>query len=140
MYFIMRILCQNKFVMGQKSKILLEYPINSSPTVLYNRLSTPSGLTEWFADDVIVTGKDFIFVWNGVEQPAQLIQIKEGKMVRYKWLDDEDEYYFEFSINRHELTGDVSLVVVDFSEEGEEEEVTELWNSQIADLKRVLGC
>ena len=136
----MRILCQNKFVMGQKSKIQLEYPINSSPSVLYNRLSTPSGLTEWFADDVIVNGKDFIFVWNGTEQVAQLVQSKEGKMVRFRWIEDDNEYYFEFYINRHELTGDVSLVVVDFSEEGEEEEVTELWNSQIADLKRVLGC
>ena len=126
--------------MSQKSKIQLEYPINSSPSVLYNRLSTPSGLTEWFADDVIVNGTDFIFVWNGTEQAAQLIQNKEGKMVKFRWLDDDEDCYFEFSINRHELTGDVSLVIVDFSEAGEEEEVTKLWDYQVAELKRVIGC
>ena len=127
--------------MAKKTKIQLEYPINCSPVVLYNRLSTPSGLTEWFVDDVIVKGKDYIFVWNGTEEPAQLVQSKEGKLIRFKWLADVDEEsYFEFSINRHELTGDVSLVVVDFSEESEEKEVIELWNSQIADLKRILGC
>ena len=126
--------------MGQRSKIQLEYQINCSPSVLFNRLSTPSGLTEWFADDVIIKGKDYIFIWNGTEQSAQLVQSKEGKTIRFRWLDDDEDYYFEFNINRHELTGDVSLVVVDFPEEGEEEEMTELWNSQIADLKRILGC
>ena len=126
--------------MGQRSKIQLEYQINCSPSVLFNRLSTPSGLTEWFADDVIIKGKDYIFIWNGTEQSAQLVQSKEGKTIRFRWLDDDEDYYFEFNINRHELTGDVSLIIVDFPEEGEEEEMTELWNSQIADLKRILGC
>ena len=39
----------------------LEFPIKSSIKVLYKRLSTPSGLSEWFANDVnIKNGITFI--------------------------------------------------------------------------------
>ena len=37
------------------------------------------------------------------------------------------------------ITKDVSLMVTDFSEEDEVEESKMLWESQIADLKQVLG-
>ena len=127
--------------MAIKNKIQLEFFMNCSPAVLYNRLSNASGMAEWFADDVHVKGKKFTFIWDGSEQTAEMIQSKESKFVRFKWLDDEDaDTYFEFSINQDELTGDVSLVIVDFAEAGEEQETVELWNSQISELKRNLGC
>jgi len=125
--------------MTLKSRIQLEYAVNCSPAVLSNRLNTASGLAEWFADDVRVKGKKFTFIWDGSEQEAEMVQNKDGKLVRFNWLE-EDETYFEFRINKDELTGDVSLVVVDFADEGEEPEAIDLWNLQIADLKRNLGC
>lgn len=135
----MFILHKTSKTMASKSMIQLEYPVNCSPAVLYNRLNTASGLAEWFADDVRVKGKKFTFIWDGSMLEAEMVQNKEGKLVRYNWLDDE-ETYFEFRINKDELTGDVSLLVVDFAEEGEEAGTIDLWNSQIADLKRNLGC
>jgi len=125
--------------MSEKLKIQLEYPINCSPKVLFNRLSSASGLAEWFADDVRVKGNLFTFVWEGAEQQAERTLFKEDRLVRFNWIDEEDSY-FEFRINKEELTGDVSLLVFDFSDEDEEEETVGLWNSQIADLKRILGC
>jgi uncharacterized protein YndB with AHSA1/START domain len=125
--------------MAQKSKIQLEYPVNCSPAVLYDRLNTASGLAEWFADDVHVKGKTFTFIWNDTEQRAEIVQSRDGKAVRFNWLEDEDAY-FEFRINKDELTGDVSLVITDSVEEGEVAGTIDLWNSQIADLKRNLGC
>lgn len=125
--------------MSEKLKIQLEYPINCSPKVLFNRLSSASGLAEWFADDVRVKGNLFTFVWEGAEQQAERTLFKEDRLVRFNWVDEEDSY-FEFRINKEELTGDVSLLVFDFSDEDEEEETVGLWNSQIADLKRILGC
>jgi uncharacterized protein YndB with AHSA1/START domain len=124
--------------MDDKVKILLEYVINCSPKVLYNRLSTASGLAEWFADDVRVQGKKFTFIWEGSEQTAEISLRKENKLVRFTWLDGEDSY-FEFRISQDELTNDVSLIVIDFAEEDEREETADLWNTQIADLKHVLG-
>ena len=125
--------------MSEKLKIQLEYPINCSPKVLYNRLNTASGLAEWFADDVKVRGNIYTFIWEGAEQQAERTLHKDEKLVRYNWIDDEGSY-FEFRINKDELTGDVSLLVIDFSDEDEQEETTGLWNSQISDLKRILGC
>ncbi len=127
--------------MTPKTKIQLEYPIRCSTSVLFNRLSSASGLTEWFADDVRVKGQRYTFIWDKSEQVAEMIQSKDSKNVRFKWEDDDDEEtYFEFSINKDDLTGDVTLTITDFAEDGEEDEAMELWNSQITDLRRVLGC
>jgi len=123
-----------------KSKIVMEYTINSSPKVLYSRLSTPGGLAEWFADDVNLKGNVFTFIWNGVEQKAVVVQKKENKYIRFQWIDEADKNtYFEFRINIDELTGDVALVVTDFVEEDETEDSIELWNTQINELKHTLG-
>ncbi len=122
-----------------KNKIQFEFVINCSPKVLYNRLNTASGLAEWFADDVKVRGKKYTFVWDDSEQVAEMALNKENRLVRFNWLDDEDDVYFEFRITRDELTGDVSLLITDFAEEGEEEETRGLWETQIADLKHVVG-
>jgi uncharacterized protein YndB with AHSA1/START domain len=123
-----------------KSKIVMEYTINSSPKVLYSRLSTPGGLAEWFADDVNLKGNVFTFIWNGIEYRAVVIQKKENKYIRFQWIDEADKNtYFEFRINVDELTGDVALVVTDFVDEDEEEDSVELWNTQINELKHTLG-
>ena len=124
--------------MTDKIKIQLEFVVNCSPKVLYNRLSTASGLTEWFAEDVRVKGKNYTFVWDDAEQTAEMTLHKENRLVRFTWVDEEDTY-FEFRITQDELTGDVSLIIIDFAEEDEQEETRELWNTQVADLKHVLG-
>ena len=103
-------------------------------------LSTPGGLSEWFADDVNLKGEQYSFIWNGSEEVAELQGKKENKYIRFKWIeDDDDKTYFEFRINIDELTGDVALVITDFIEEGEEDETQELWESQITELRHVLG-
>ena len=123
--------------MTDKIKIQLEYVINCSPRVLYNRLSTASGLTEWFADDVRIKGKQYTFIWEGSEQTAEMTLRKENSLVRFTWVDEDG--YFEFKIVRDDLTNDVSLMIVDFADEDEQEETEELWNSQVSELKHVLG-
>ena len=122
-----------------KEKFELEYILQSSPAILFNRLSTPSGLSEWFADDVNIEGKIFKFVWDGSEQLAELILRKENKIIRFHWIEDEDDTYFEFRIEVDELTGDTALVIVDFSEPDDKDDAIELWNQQIEMLKHGLG-
>ena len=127
-----------KHNMTNKVKIQMEYIVNCSPKVLYNRLSTASGLAEWFADDVRVQGKNFTFSWEGAQQAAEMTLRRENKIVRFDWIDEEDSY-FEFRITQDELTGDVSLIVIDFADEDEQEETRDLWDTQVADLKHILG-
>ena len=127
--------------MSHLAKYTLEFPINSSVNILYNRLSTSSGLSEWFADDVMIKDKIFTFFWDGSEQEAKLLKLKMNQFIRFKWEDnDTQEDYFEFLIQVDELTSDVSLIITDFAEdEQDQEEQTELWNKQISVLKRAIG-
>jgi uncharacterized protein YndB with AHSA1/START domain len=122
-----------------KNKFELEYTINSSPKILYTRLSTPGGLSEWFANDINIQGNIYTFIWEGVEQEAELTIKKENQLVRFKWIDDEDDAYFEFKIHKDELTGEVALIITDFAEDNEKTDIIDLWDSQIAELKRALG-
>ena len=121
-----------------KEKLVLEYTINSSPKVLFSRLSTPGGLAEWFADDVTLRGDIYSFLWDGTEQKAEVAQKKDNKYIRFRWVDEPDSY-FEFKIDIDEITKDVALVVTDMVEPDEIEDTTELWNSQVSELMHVIG-
>jgi len=127
--------------MSDLIKHSLEFPINSSVSILYKRLSTPSGLAEWFADDVIIKDKIFTFFWDGSQQEARLIKLKNDLFIRFKWEDnDTKEDYFEFLIQVDEMTSDVSLIITDFAEDKAElEEQTNLWSKQISLLKMAIG-
>jgi uncharacterized protein YndB with AHSA1/START domain len=122
-------------------KFELEYTLNSSPKLLFSRLSTPEGLCEWFADDVTVDDDLFTFVWHKSNSKARISALKENKLVRFEWLERKEQgsNYFEFRLNIEELTGDVALIITDFAEEEEKEDAIYLWDSQITDLKRLLG-
>ena len=125
--------------MSEKIKYELEFPIHASPNMLYQYISSASSLSEWFADNVNSRGKVFSFFWDGVEEKAELISFKNNKYVRFKWLEDDDDSFFEINIVVDELTKDVSLVIYDFADEDEIEEGKMLWESQISDLKQVIG-
>lgn len=123
-----------------KKKYELEYTINSSPRVLFNRLSTPGGLSEWFANDVNLRGSIFTFIWEETEQQAEVMQRKDNKYIRFRWIEDEDDsIYFEFRLTQDELTGDVSLLITDFADDDEKDDAVDLWDTQIAELKHVIG-
>lgn len=126
--------------MSEKSKYSIEFTIQSSPQLLFQYLSTPSGLSEWFADNVNSRGEEFTFIWDDSEETAKLLSKKANEKVRFQWDDDTGEdYYFEFFIQVDDITKDVSLIVTDFTTEDEMEESRMLWDNAIADLKQILG-
>ena len=126
--------------MDDKTKFELEFPIHASPQLLYQYISTPSGLSEWFADNVNSRGEMFKFIWDGSEEQAKLITKKSGERVKFKWQnEDDDASYFEIRIQVDDITKDVSLMVTDFAEDDELEDTKMLWENQISDLKQVLG-
>ncbi len=125
--------------MAEREKIQLEYLFSCSPKLLYSRLSNASGLAEWFAESVRVKDDRFSFYWDESEHVAEKLIDREGKQIRFRWLDTPEDCYFDFQIVPDELTGDVSLIVTDFVEPEEKDESKELWNRQIGGLKRVIG-
>ncbi|MDG2369053.1 MAG: START-like domain-containing protein [Flavobacteriales bacterium] len=123
----------------QKIKVELEYIINTSPNILFTCLSTPSGLSEWFANDVNIKDDTFTFFWDQSEESAKLMKSKKDS-IRFQWEDDEGEdYYFQMAIKIDDLTKDVALLVTDFAEDDEVEEITLMWDNSISKLKQAIG-
>ena len=123
-----------------RKRIDLEYIFSSSVTILFSRLSTAPGLAEWFSDDVKHDGNIFTFVWDGIGEEAELVDMKKNSYVRFKWLDaDDEEEFFEFSLHVEPLTEEVALIITDFVDTDEEEDAIELWNKQVEMLHRTVG-
>ncbi|UTW65612.1 SRPBCC domain-containing protein [bacterium SCSIO 12643] len=123
-----------------KEKYTKEYYMRSSPHVLYNYISAPSALAEWFADNVVNKDGNFTFTWDGAEEYAQLVSKTKEVSIRFQWEDDADtDYYWEMAIKIDSLTKDVALLVTDFAEPDEIEESKQLWDRQIDALKHVIG-
>ena len=125
-----------------KVKYELEISVHASPSMLYQYISSPSNLQEWFADQVNSRGKIFRFFWEGVEEQAELISKKSGERIRFKWLESEgDDSFFEILIQVDALTKDVSLIITDFADDEDEvEEAKQLWENQIDELKHTIGA
>jgi uncharacterized protein YndB with AHSA1/START domain len=126
--------------MDHKEKYQLEFEIKSSPKILYTYLSTASGLEEWFADKVnIEQGGLFSFFWDGESRKAKIITKKDNQIVRYQWLDEKDDSFFEFEIVKDDITSDVALLVTDFTTREDRIQNEQLWHSQIVELKQIIG-
>ncbi len=125
--------------MAEKERFELEFPLNSSQRILYERIGTAEGLAEWFADNVNVEGDRFIFTWEGVQETAILEDHKEGEYIRFRW-ESEEEVYFQLWIVTDEITGDCTLRITDHAEPEDLEASKELWNSQVEELRHLLGA
>ena len=124
-----------------KQKYQVEFEFRSSPKILYPYISTPSGLSDWFADDVSINPDGiYTFRWDKTETKAKMISKKDNKYVRFKWIDDTEEaYYFEFEIILDDLTEDVALLITDFAHADEVKENERLWHKEVQNLMKILG-
>lgn len=128
--------------MSERQKVELEYLLKTSPKILYNMISTPSGLSEWFADNVNIRDNTMTFFWEGSEEKAKVLSKVKDQFIRFQWdYDEGEDVYFELRIKIDAITREVALIVTDFPEAGDDEEsVSGLWESQVDDLRRVLGA
>ena len=106
---------------------------------MFSRIGTPSGLAEWFADNVTEDGKIFTFNWGNIEQKAEIMAFIPNESISFRWLNMESDSEFGFNIIKDELTGDVALVISDHVYEDEVEDTKSLWSSQVAKLKQMIG-
>lgn len=125
--------------MKKKTSFTLEYPVRCSPTILYEFLSSPSGLQEWFADQVDQKESTFYFTWNGATDEAELIESAENEFVRYKWEYYNPGEYFEFRITQSPVTNETILHITDFADKAEIKDQERLWDTQVNDLKHRIG-
>ncbi|MFD2553485.1 START-like domain-containing protein [Sphingobacterium tabacisoli] len=125
--------------MSEKTKIHLEYIINSSPRILYPYLIEPNDLAQWFADDVIYHDGVYEFIWDGESHRAKIAVFKENKYVKFKWIDDEP-HFFELEIIQDELTNDVALAITDHAKDENVEDRKKIWDNSISYLQSVIGA
>jgi len=124
----------------KKEKFHIEYVFDKvSRRSLWNHLTTPPGLSSWFAEDVSINANKYIFKWDKDEQEAEVVSMKPEMSIRFRWLEEDPSVYFEFIIHTIELTGSIALEITDFAEPDEKQDSIELWDSQISELKRTLG-
>lgn len=129
----------NTSAMKKKIMYTLEYPIRCSPSILFEFLSTPVGLQEWFADKVDQRDNTFYFSWNGAPDEAELVESVENEYVVYRWDYYSDDEFFEFRIEQSPITNETILKITDFADKADLKDQERLWNSQIADLKHRIG-
>lgn len=124
-----------------KKKIMysLEFPIRCSPSILYEFLSTPVGLQEWFADKVDQRDSRFLFTWNGSTDVAQILEHVENEFIRFKWDHYGKDEFFEFSIEQSPVTNETILRITDFADKIDLKDNEQLWNTQVSDLKHRIG-
>ncbi|HRN71876.1 MAG TPA: START-like domain-containing protein [Ginsengibacter sp.] len=125
--------------MSKKVKYSIEYPVRCSPTILYEFLSSSSGLQEWFADKVEDRDNGFDFSWSGSTQHASVLEKEENKFIRYQWEDSAKDEFFEFRIDKSEVTNQTILVVSDFADKSDLKDARQLWETQIKDLLYRIG-
>lgn len=125
--------------MSKKQLYTLEYPVRCSPGILYEFLSTPAGLQEWFADQVDERDGVFTFGWNGTEEKADMLEKEDDKFIRFHWTHSQKGEYFEFSIDKSEVTNQTILVIKDFAEKKDIKDQSQLWEYQVKDLFHRIG-
>lgn len=125
--------------MSEKIKYQLEFVVKSSPSLLFTYISTPSGLGQWFADNVNSRGELFTFIWDGSEEHAKLLSKKNNHSIKFKWDEAEDDTFFELRVQIDDLTQDVALIVTDFAYEDELDEAKLLWETQVGNLHAIIG-
>jgi hypothetical protein len=131
---------RNLAIRAKYKRVEIEYSVHSAKHILFSYLSTTSGLSEWFADKVNEKGDIMIFDWDGTQQAAKVLSIREDHHIRFRWLDMPEAIFFEFRVETDEITGDLALIITDFCEDESSIESTKnLWNSQIDKLFLVLG-
>lgn len=125
--------------MSKKIMYTLEFPIRCSPTILYEFLSTPVGLQEWFADKVDLRENGFAFTWNGSADNAEIVEKVDNEYIAYRWEYMDDDEFFEFRIDQSPVTNETILKITDFADKADMKDQERLWNSQVNDLKHRIG-
>lgn len=123
-----------------REKVVMEFLFRSSPSIIYQFLTTPSCLVRWFCEGVDISGKSFVFTWSGADEEAELVENVENERLRFKWLDaDDPEEYLEYSMSKSPITGETILMITDYCDEGEQDDTRQLWESQLAAMKKEMG-
>ncbi len=125
--------------------ITIEYPLSTkSPNIIWDMISTSAGLQKWIADYVEDTADGFSFTWGEpwTQQDTKISHILESEKfsrIRLKWDDQEEGDFWEMRIEKSELTGKLSLIIIDHAEEDDVDYIKEVWDKNLNRLHTASG-
>lgn len=128
----------------EKYKYVTEFEIKASPKMIFPYLASASGLETWFADHVSVS-KDQLYdiIWDEESHPAKIISKRTNHHVRFQFLEDSEEAtnlsYLDFKIEYNEITQTTFLKITDYSDMDEQEDLDDMWNQLINQLRATIG-
>ena len=122
-----------------RKQINLEYIFRASPAIVYAFVTTPECLVRWYCDDVDIVSDIYTFFWSNNAETAYMIDDIEEERVRYKWKNAAENEYLEFRIYKADITNETILEVTDFCDEDEEDEIRDLWNTLMVEMKKETG-
>jgi len=128
-----------------KNKFVSDYQINTSRKIIFPYLSTASGLSQWFADDVSINeDRNYVFSYDGEDHVAKIVAIRSNYSVKFEYFnpndpEEEDNSYIEFKLDENELTQTLFLKVVDYSDAYDDDEQESIWETLIMNLKEIIG-
>jgi uncharacterized protein YndB with AHSA1/START domain len=133
---------QSSKINDKRQRVELEFPMHCSANTLFTYISSPSGLSSWFADDVLVHGNNYIFKWDdGEEMEGELVKNLNRKHIKFRWIDGiHMNETLEFIIHKDEVTDDLALIVGDYTEEDDYDEFEMVWENQVQNLKKQIGA
>ncbi len=125
---------------SKRKKINLEFIFRASPTIIYNFVTTTACLVRWYCDEVDITNEEYTFYWQGSNETATLIDDIEDERVRFVWEDaDDPEEYLEYRMYKSNVTNETILEITDFCDADEVNEVKDLWQTLMVELKKECG-
>jgi hypothetical protein len=123
-----------------KHKYTQEFPFKTSPKVLFNYISTPGGLQQWFSDKVVVdSDHHYNFYWDEEKHSAELTSSRLNKSTRFDFTGEDEGNFLEFKLITSEIDNSTYLKITDCSDNDDEEDLEYLWKGLIADLKEIVG-
>jgi uncharacterized protein YndB with AHSA1/START domain len=123
-----------------RKKFTIEYIVRSSPSILFEFVTEPSKLAQWFSDTCDGNDTSIVFGWSGSRELADIVEFIEDDFVKYHWKDNKKNEFFSFRIYKSEISFETVLEVTDFAEEKEIKDQIRLWDSQIEELKHHIGA
>ena len=130
-------------------KLTVEYPPNTkSPNIVWGMISTAEGLQKWLADIVVADadGETMTFTWGHPwtdrdTKTSQILECDKFSHIRMKWdyQEEDPQAFWEIRLEQSELTGHLSMLITDYADPEDIEDLRGIWDENLDRLHRVSG-
>jgi len=122
-----------------------DFEVHASVKMLYPYIQTAGGLSEWFADNVKISPeKVFTFEWDNDSRRAKMVASRINHFCKFEFIpesdsDRDDPAWFELRLEINELTQTTFIKVFEYSDFEDLDELQDLWEELVENLRTVVG-